>query len=253
MSARSAGRGAWVRRFHPAPDAAVRLVCLPHSGGSASYFFPFSRALSPALEVLTVQYPGRGDRRAEPFVTDVQEMADQVYAELLSWSDRPLAFFGHSIGATVGFEVALRLEAAGIEPLVLFASSRRAPSTHREGEYDNIADDEWVLSTVKDLGGTPDALLTDDRLLRLSLPVLRADYEAARSYRYRPGPPLRCPIVALVGQRDTKVSLREAAAWRGHTDAETEFHWFDGGHFYLNDHVEDVVGIVRKQLLPAAV
>ncbi len=252
MSGAATAAGTWVRRFHPAPEAPVRLVCLPHSGGSASYFFPLSRALSPALDVVTVQYPGRGDRRGEPFVTDVRDMADQLFAELLSWADRPLALFGHSLGATVGFEVALRLEAAGIAPLALFASSRRAPSTHRENEYANIEDDDWVLSTVKDLGGTPQELLVDEELLRMNLPVLRADYRAAQTYRYRPGPPLHCPVVALVGQTDAKVSLQEAAAWRTHTSAETTFHWFAGGHFYLNSHVEEVIALVRRQLLPTA-
>ncbi|MEU3771831.1 alpha/beta fold hydrolase [Streptomyces sp. NPDC032472] len=251
MSATTAAAGTWVRRFHPAPEAPVRLMCLPHSGGSASYFHPLSRALSPALDVVTVQYPGRGDRRAEPFVTDVREMADRLFAELQGWDDhRPLALFGHSLGATVGFELALRLEAAGTAPLALFASSRRAPSTHREGEYANIEDDDWVLSTVKELGGTPQELLVDEKLLRMNLPVLRADYRAAQGYRYRPGPALACPVVAMIGQTDSKVSLQEAAAWRTHTTAETTFHWFPGGHFYLNTQVPEVATLLRTHLLP---
>src|SRR5262249_29653456 len=99
----------WVRRFHPAPSAGSRLVCLPHAGGSASYFLPISRGLSPQVEVLAVQYPGRQDRRAEPCIEDVGGLADQITASLQPWIDRPVALFGHSMGAILGFEVALRL------------------------------------------------------------------------------------------------------------------------------------------------
>src|SRR5687768_17530164 len=90
--------GLWIRRYHPKPDASLRLVCLPHAGGSASYFFPVSRALTPKVEVLAVQYPGRQDRRAEPFVPTIDELADAVADVLLDFSssapDRPLALFG---------------------------------------------------------------------------------------------------------------------------------------------------------------
>lgn len=92
----------WVRRYHPAPDAPTRLLCLPHAGGSASYYFPASRTLSPRIEVLAVQYPGRQDRRTEPCVESIDELADKVVDTVKGWTDRPLAVFGHSMGATLG-------------------------------------------------------------------------------------------------------------------------------------------------------
>ena len=128
----------WIRRYHPAPDAAARMLCLPHAGGSASFFFPMSRDLTPRVEVLAVQYPGRQDRYQEPCLTSVDDFADQIGAALadLEWADgadgeRPLALFGHSLGASVAFELTRRLEAAGRKPAVLFVSGRRAPSRHR--------------------------------------------------------------------------------------------------------------------------
>src|SRR5262245_49047252 len=94
----------WIRRYHPRPAARVRLVCLPHAGGAASYFFPVSRALTTDIEVLAVQYPGRQDRRAEPFVRTIDELADAVTAVLASTvHNGPLALFGHSMGAVLGF------------------------------------------------------------------------------------------------------------------------------------------------------
>ncbi|MFI6150877.1 thioesterase II family protein [Streptomyces sp. NPDC051109] len=240
---------AWVRRFHPADDAAARLVCFPHAGGSASYYFPVSRALSPALDVATVQYPGRQDRRLEPCVDDVRRMADVVAAELRPWCDRPVALFGHSLGATLAFEVALRLEAEGTRLVSLFASGRRAPSRHREKEFMHLADDDRLLATIKRMGGTDAAVLADDEVLRMALPAIRADYKAAETYRYRPGPQLECPVIVLNGESDPEVTAHEAEGWRDHTAADVAFHWYAGGHFYLNDHASEVISLIRDRVL----
>src|SRR5438093_882622 len=98
--------GLWIRRFQPLPDARARLLCLPHAGGSASFFLPVAHALAPDVEVLAVQYPGRQDRRGEDCVDNVPEFADRLLDALAGWLDRPLALFGHSMGALVGFELA---------------------------------------------------------------------------------------------------------------------------------------------------
>src|SRR5215203_6385281 len=106
----------WARCFHPAPDAPAQLVCFPHAGGSASFYFPVSAQLSPTAEVFALQYPGRQDRRKESSPDDLATLADQVYEALRPrLKDRPTTFFGHSMGATLAFEVARRLEADGGE------------------------------------------------------------------------------------------------------------------------------------------
>ncbi|MGW2655042.1 thioesterase II family protein [Streptomyces sp. NPDC001478] len=242
----------WLRRFHPAERAPVRLFCLPHAGGAASYYFPVSRALAPAADVVAVQYPGRQDRRHETCVDDVRQLADLVTAEILPWCDRPVALFGHSLGATLGFEVALRLEAADTVPVALFASGRRAPSRPRENERVHQAPDARLLQTIRRMSGTDPAVLADEELLRSVLPAIRADYRAAETYRYHPGPPLTCPIDVLNGTEDPEVTEDEAAAWTTHTTAATTFHSYEGGHFYLNDHAPAVIAHIRARLAELA-
>src|SRR5688572_31092003 len=100
----------WVRRFHPADDAETQLLCLSHAGGSASYFFGVSRALAPEVDVLAVQYPGRQDRLREPCLRSIHDLADALVPAIAPLTGRPLAIFGHSLGATLGYEVARRLE-----------------------------------------------------------------------------------------------------------------------------------------------
>lgn len=234
----------WVRRFHPADDAATQLLCLSHAGGSASYFFGVSRALSPEIDVLAVQYPGRQDRLREPCLNSVHELADQLVAALGPLTGRPITIFGHSLGATLGFEVARRLEQSGVIPTALFASGRPAPSRSRS-EHTHRRDDAGLVAAMKELGGTDAALLDDEDVLAMVMPSIRGDYTAAETYTYRPGPRLSCPIYALVSDHDPKVTIAEAQAWQEHTDGAFDLAVFPGGHFYLNDVVPDILERIR--------
>ncbi|MCP2342747.1 thioesterase II family protein [Actinomadura rupiterrae] len=237
------GRGSesdtWIRRFHPAPDAALRLVCFPHAGGSASFYFPVSNALRRSaslagrVEVLAVQYPGRQDRRTDPPITDLNELADHVARALAPHADRPLMFFGHSMGASIAFETARRLEAKGSAPVAVVASGRRAPSRHR-AESVHRRDDAGVIAELRALSGTDPSLLEDEELLRLFLPAVRADYTAIETYRAEPDATVSCPITVFTGDADPHVTLDEAEAWRGHTTGAFELRVFEGGHFYLS-------------------
>jgi surfactin synthase thioesterase subunit len=248
MTATQGESGLWIRQYHPAPGAAVRLLCLPHAGGSASFYFPLSRALSPALEVLAVQYPGRQDRRAEPNIEDLPTLARRILGALDGWLDRPLALFGHSMGATVGFELARMLEQErGVAPAWLFASGRRAPSMPRD-ERIHLESDEGFIKELRRLSGTDGNILGDEEMLRMILPATRADYRAAETYRYQPGPALGCPITAFVGDDDPKVTVEEARAWSAHTTAAFDFHVFDGGHFYLTSHQSELLKIIADQV-----
>ncbi|MDI5965480.1 alpha/beta fold hydrolase [Streptomyces sp. SL13] len=239
----------WIRRFHPRPDSEVRLVCLPHAGGSASFYFPMSDMMGTSVEVLSVQYPGRQDRRAEPCISSIPELADLVAAALVPWADRPLVFFGHSMGATLGFEVARRLERDhGIVLVGLFASARRAPSRKRH-ETVHQRDDRGIITELQRLSGTNSQIMGDEELLRMVLPAIRADYRAAETYEYDPGPKLRCPIVSLVGDDDPKVTMDEARAWGEHTESSFDFQVFPGGHFYLASHQSEIVNAISDHVL----
>ncbi|MFF6907075.1 thioesterase II family protein [Streptomyces sp. NPDC012389] len=232
MSDGSGTKDKWICRFHDAPQARVRLVCLPHAGGSASFFFNTSRALSPEIEVLAVQYPGRMDRYAEPLVDDMSRLADLVTDSLLPLTGRPLALFGHSMGASLSFEVARRLERRGVPPFALVVSGRPAPHRLREGRL-HLGSDEQLIAEIARLNGTVPAFLDDAELLDMWLPVIRTDYQVIEKYRYEPGPPLTVPITAHVGLSDPKAPIEDVRAWEEHTTGAFALHTHPGGHFYL--------------------
>nr|AXL06526.1 thioesterase [uncultured bacterium] len=223
-------------------------MCLPHAGGSASFFFPVSRALAPAVEVLAIQYPGRQDRRHEPNVPSLPDLADRIFEAVRPLDDRPLALFGHSMGAILAYEVALRMQDAGLDsPVRLFVSGRRAPSSPRD-ERIQVESDEQLVTELRKLSGTDAAMLTDPELLEMIMPAIRSDYEAVLAYRYEPGRKLDCPVTVLTGDVDPRVSVDEAAAWEQHTTGPTDLHVFPGGHFYLVDQNERVNEVLSERL-----
>ena len=233
----------WIRRFAAADDAETRLVCLAHAGGAASFYVPYAHALAPKIDVLAVQYPGRQDRWSDPMIDSVPGLADAIAEALRPWLDRPVAVFGHSMGASVAFEVAGRLAAAGTVPTRLFVSGRRAPSRYRDGTLHEM-DDEALIAEMSSIAGTDPAVLADPELLAMVLPVLRNDFHAVDTYRGTTTPPLTCPITAMIGTEDPRVTRDDVAAWRDHTTAEFEMLTFPGGHFFHVDHQDEVLAVL---------
>lgn len=241
-------QGGWVRRFHEAGNSCTRLVCFPHAGGSANYFFRLSAALSPEFNVCAIQYPGRQDRRSEPFVETIDDLADRIYTALNPMIDGPVALFGHSMGAVLAFEVARRFEqAAQITPTTVFVSARRAPSRLGD-EAIQLGDDAGLVQQMRKLGGTDPRLLSDPEVLEMVLPAFRNDVRALEQYRQGPEVRISAPIVVMTAVDDPWTTVEDAMAWHEHTSGGSAIHTFDGGHFYLEQHAHRVITVITEAL-----
>ena len=228
------GRGSWVRRFHDKPRACRRLVCFPHAGGGASFWYPLSAVLPADVEVLVVQYPGREDRLAENLVADVSALADAAFAELRPWLDARTAFVGHSMGAVVAFEVARRCGDEGVSgPDVLIASACEAPSAVERGWSVADRDDRSLLTDLIVLGGAVSMLHAEEELLSMVMPAIRADLLAVERYESSLSDVVEVPVVALIGEEDPSVTAAQAHLWAAHTTGGFELRTLPGDHFFL--------------------
>ncbi|WP_433732490.1 thioesterase II family protein [Nocardia sp. CA-129566] len=238
----------WLQRLRPHPRPLVRMICFAHAGGSASSFATLARAIDGPIEVFAVQSPGRQDRRGEPCLETVAELAAGALPAVLARTDVPIALFGHSLGAVVAFEVGRLLATEDVVPQHFFASGRRAPSTVRT-ESVHRRSDAGVLTELRLLGGPGIELLDDPEIAAAFLPAIRSDYRAVETYRCAPGARVACPVTVLVGDRDPRVSRAEAAAWQSHTSAAFDLQAFHGGHFYLWDRPGEVAAVVQRELV----
>ncbi|MEU4410181.1 alpha/beta fold hydrolase [Streptosporangium sp. NPDC023963] len=234
----------WFHCYDPRPRSGLRLFCFPHAGGSANFYRSWHHTLPPAVEVRAVQYPGRADRRADSLIDDAHHIAKLVTDAMAPLLDRPVALFGHSMGALIAYEVARELEARGRGVVHLFASGRHAPHDHRTGDAHTTDDD--LISDLVRLGGVEEEHLADPVIRELTLPVVRNDYRVDETYRHRPGGPLHCPVTAILGDRDPEVTPEQAARWSELTRDRFAARVLDGDHFYLVPRRTDVVAHVLR-------
>ncbi|GAA0517318.1 thioesterase [Saccharopolyspora subtropica] len=225
----------------------IRLFCFPHAGGGPSAYRGWVGALGPEIEVVPVPLPGREARIAERPHHRMDELAEQITRELAPSLDRPYAFFGHSMGAGLAWELARRTA-----PLGVIASARRAPHLPtRRRRMSELSDQEFVTELGR-LDGTPREVLENPELVELFLPTLRADFALSESFLAPAGRRLHCPVVALAGEGDAEVDREELAAWAESTTGPFRSRWFPGGHFYLSGPNPEVLAEVRAAVLEFA-
>ena len=240
----------WAVCLKPAPRATLRLICFPHAGGGAAVFQPWAAPLGPELEVWAVRAPGRESRFHEAPLNTFDELQAAAVAGLQPVLDVPFAFFGHSLGGLLAFEVARARQRLGARPpAALIVAGTRAPDLPRaEPPISQLPDDNFIAALSSRYQGIPPAVLANRELLELCLPVLRADLRAVETYRCPPDRPLACPLIALGGVHDPLVTAHELAAWSRHTTAAFVQRRVPGDHFFLNHSTPAVLDLVREAL-----
>lgn len=240
----------WIVRNAPNEAAALRLFCLPYSGGSASVFRQWQRLLSiPELEVCAIQLPGREQRFQERPFFHMHELIPALGEAILPLLDRPFVLFGHSLGALIAFCLSrwLRSEQRRL-PRLLMVSGRAAPQVGLRRPPVHHLPDTAFIQELAYYGATPKAVLDDPELRELFLPMLRADFSLFETYTHKEEPPLPCPIVACTGESDHAVLRADVESWRVHTASTFTLHTFDGGHFFLNTASAALLQILAGEL-----
>ena len=215
--------------------ARLRLFCFPYAGGGSSIFRTWPKCLPETIAVCPVELPGRGARLREAPRTRLADLVGEMAEGLSPYLDRPFAFFGHSMGALLGFELARTLRRMGGPlPRHLFVSGHRAPQIPDPGPHVHALPEPAFVAELRRLGGTPPAVLEHEELMQLLLPILRADFALVETYAYAPESPLSCPITALGGREDPEAGPGDLAAWRDQTTGDFSLRMLPGDHFFVH-------------------
>lgn len=239
----------WVFCARPNPRADMRLFGFPYAGGGAAIFRRWHLALPESVEVCGIQLPGRGSRLKEAPLRRAEPLLETLAAVLLPFLDRPFAFFGHSLGAMVAFELAHRLrEQHKLTLAHLFVGGRRAPQVPRSKRLTfDLPHDEFVAE-LRRLNGTPREVLEHPEMMELMLPILRADFEISETYEYVERPPLPVPLSAFGGLQDEDVPLKELELWSEQTGSTFLARMLPGDHFFLHSSEQLLLPIIRSEL-----
>ena len=232
----------------PRESASLTLACFPYAGGGAGIFRGWSASLPAPIEVVAVQPPGREQRLLEPAFETLEPLVRAIVSQLAPALTRPFALFGHSLGALLAYEVAHALREQANDLRYLFVSGLRAPHLRMSREPIHQLPDRSFIDAVRQLGGTPQEILSHAELMELLLPPLRADIAMYETYAPRGRPPLTCPITAFGGVSDPDVTAADLAAWRDHTTGEFTLQLFAGDHFYLRTSQEALLAAISQRL-----
>ncbi|HEY0079191.1 MAG TPA: alpha/beta fold hydrolase [Pyrinomonadaceae bacterium] len=224
----------WLLPSAPNPRAGVRLFCFPYAGGAAHIYRSWQASLPSVVEVCPVQLPGHGQRILEPAFDHLTPLVEAAAEALLPYCDKPFAFFGHSMGALISFELSrLFRRKHDLKPIHLFVSGHRAPQLKDKLErIHDLPDDKFILK-LRELEGTPAQVLEQPELMQLLMPILRADFGLCETYEYVEEPPLDSPITAFGGTED-ETGEPQLEGWREQTSAEFSLQMFPGGHFFIH-------------------
>ncbi len=241
----------WILRPAPRDDAALRLVCAPYAGGSAAAFHGWADRLPEGVDVWLLRLPGRDARLHDPPSTDLAELVPAITAAIAGGLTEPFALFGHSLGASIAFELTGELvREHGLRAAQLSVSARCAPHIHTSHEgLHELPADEFMEALERRFQAIPPAIKEDRELRDLYLPILRADAQLLETYRPTLGAPLDCPITAYGGREDPEVSKQQLAEWSQHTNAGFSMTMFPGGHFYLQSERDHLLRLISRDLV----
>jgi medium-chain acyl-[acyl-carrier-protein] hydrolase len=223
----------WFPHWSPKPEARLRLFCFPFAGGGASLFHRWAE-WGPWVDGLAVQYPGRETRFGEPPYRRVPELVEALGPVVLPLLDRPFAFFGYSLGTSVCLELTrwlARMKAPA--PLGLLLAAGTPPHQERLWPLHALSEADFMAG-LGNYGGTPPEVLAHQELMELLLPMLRADFEMAETYKPALSPLLSMPMAVWGGAEDLSPWPELLERWRDFTTGPFTLRIVPGGHFFLN-------------------
>lgn len=231
------------------PAASTRLICFPFAGGDINAYLPWLKLLDPHIELVIVQLPGRGKRAKERAFTRMDLLVDELFGNMLTKLDKPFAFFGHSMGGKIAYELAQRLQREKLPlPELFVASGGGSPCLSRRGAPLHRLVDARFKEKIRELSGVPQQVLENEELMAFILPILKADFKLVETYvgKYTVALPSR--LVILGGEADTFVARDDLLAWRDLFVETESVRLYEGGHFFINHHSHDIVGTLNASL-----
>lgn len=248
-TARATPSELWLRPCeNRAQPPRVRLVCMPHAGGTAQSYRTWLDHLPSDVAMYGVQYPGRQDRFGEPFAMDIAAMVAPIVAAVRPFVSDPLAIFGHSMGAYVAYEVTLELERK-YGPVVDLLAVSGAPAPHQNPPgFSYLLDDDGLAKEVKRVNDGFQDMLSSPDLLKVVLPMIRADYRLCETYHRDDPVRVAAHLVAAGGVADPEVDPAGLAGWSACAADTFDVCTFPGGHFYLVEQEAALVEALAGRL-----
>ncbi|HRL22724.1 MAG TPA: alpha/beta fold hydrolase [Alcaligenes sp.] len=211
----------------------LKLLALPCAGASATMYLRWRRHLSPVVQLIPLELPGRGTRMNEPCEENFLALVRKLCAEYAQHLQGDYVLFGHSMGALLAYGMALHQRQHKYPlPRALLVSASPAPSVRDPDRFANKDTDQALIEDLRDQGGTPEAVFANAELLRMTLDTLGADYRVCDTFSHDEPARLPVPLHVLAGKNDD-IKPDSLHAWRQEGAGRFTLDWFEGNHFFI--------------------
>ena len=223
----------WIRNWSRTEYPRIRLLCFPCAGGGIHVYRRWARRMPPDVGVCAVELPGHDSRLAEPPQTDLGSLlTGPLRPAVEALLDRPMAVFGHSMGAVLAADLCSEIgRDRGWHPALFVAAGAETPDQMRV-PYGPDSTDQQILRYLDIMGGSAPQLLADDEYRQLLISAVRADLTLIATRRPAPPSPLGCPLRVYAGEQDRSLSHGQAMAWKQLGTGDFAVRSFPGGHFF---------------------
>ncbi|MES2731618.1 MAG: thioesterase domain-containing protein [Bacteroidota bacterium] len=229
----------------------INLFCLPFAGGNKYSYRKYEEKSPPFINLIPLEYPGRGSRVQEPLLGDVTELLDDLYQQIKSRVDRgSYAIYGHSMGGLMACLLARKvIENGHSSPLHLFITGTTGPSAlSRKDKKRHLLGKKEFMEEVKSLNGTLEDILQNEELLEYLEPILRADFKVIESYNHTEIPPLDIAITVITGTQED-MTMEDIYLWQKETSAAVNFIRMPGNHFFINQYPFEIIQVIARKLV----
>lgn len=247
----SSNTNTWLYHHLPNTSVKFRLFCFPYAGGGAATYLQWRQGLPPQVDVCPIELPGRGKRFSERPFTSLPRLVEALAQGIEAYLSLPFAFFGHSMGGLISFELARYLRRQQLaSPSHLFVSAFRAPHLPDPDPPIHQLPDVEFIKELQRFNGTPQAVLEHRELMQVLLLTLRADFCVCETYIYADEEPLSCPLSVFGGLQDPDISRADLQQWQKQTRSLFSLRMFAGDHFFLFPREELLLRAISKDLMP---
>lgn len=226
----------WIYCPAPRKDPRVRVFCFPYAGGSPLIFRTWPDALPDTVEVMAVRLPGHDSRIRELAFTEWDPLLETIEQALSEYLDLPFVLFGHSLGASIAYELAQRMQRSQRSMMHshLVVSGRRCPHMPSCRMPMHHLPQQEFFERLRQMNGILPEVLENTRLMAVLEPSIRADIKLAETWKGTTETPLDVPITALSGALDDIDSTGDMQGWTRYSSIHCSLITLPGGHFFIH-------------------
>ena len=225
-----------------------QLYCFTHAGGDASFFDNIKSSL-PGIEVISLDYAGHGSRCDEDFYPDFASLADDLFEQIKTRIKGEYALLGYSMGSISAVEVLERILDSDIaRPKHIFLAAHEPHTKSELLGFKEEEADEWVKRRTIEFGAIPERLWKNKVFWRVYLPLYRADYTVIAKYEFEKLD-LKTDIPATFFYSETDTPREDMDLWKQFFIGECDYYQFEGNHFFINQHLDEITKIINEKLL----